>query len=108
MRSNDIKTRDEIRARMQQALRGNDTEGFYAAFDEMLGDIEQNLRQEYADQLEEVRQEMDGRILAARGVRQLTSAEREYYQKFAAAARSDNPQQAVANLDVALPCSSSR
>lgn len=103
MRSNDIKTRDEIRARMQQALRGNDTEGFYAAFDEMLGDIEQNLRQEYADQLEEVRQEMDGRILAARGVRQLTSAEREYYQKFAAAARSDNPQQAVANLDVALP-----
>ena len=103
MKSNDLLTRDEIRAQMQQALRANDTDAFYAAFDNMLGDIEQNLRQEYSDKLEGVQQEMDSRILAARGVRQLTSEEREYYQKFAAAARSNNPKQAVADLDVVLP-----
>ena len=103
MKSNDLLTRDEIRAQMQQALRANDTDAFYAAFDNMLGDIEQSLRQEYSDKLEGVQQEMDSRILAARGVRQLTSEEREYYQKFAAAARSNNPKQAVADLDVVLP-----
>ena len=80
MKSNDLLTRDEIRAQMQQALRANDTDAFYAAFDNMLGDIEQSLRQEYSDKLEGVQQEMDSRILAARGVRQLTSEEREYYQ----------------------------
>ena len=46
---------------------------------------------------------MDSQILAARGVRQLTSAERDYYQKLSEAMRSKDPQQAVNNLDIVMP-----
>ena len=47
--------------------------------------------------------DMDSRVLTARGVRQLTSEEREYWQRFGEAAGSANPRQAVSNLDVAMP-----
>ena len=80
MRANDINNREEVRARMQQALRNNDSQGFYDAFDQMLGCIEQDIRQDYDAHVESLRQDMDGRVLAARGIRQLTSKEREYYQ----------------------------
>ena len=78
MRANDINNREEVRAGMQQALRNNDSRGFYDAFDQMLGCIEQDIRQDYDAHVESLRQDMDGRVLAARGIRQLTSKEREY------------------------------
>lgn len=103
MRSNDLHNRDEARNRMQEALRDNNTEEFYAAFDQMIGCIEQDLQAEYARQIDEVREELDTRVLTARGVRQLTTKETEYYQKLAEAMRSRNPKQAITSLDVAMP-----
>lgn len=47
--------------------------------------------------------EVDAAILAQRGVRQLTSEERNYYQKFAEAAKAKNPMQALTDLDVVMP-----
>lgn len=103
MRHNDFPQRDEIRGLMQKAIRDNDTEGFAAAFDQMLESIEQGILGEYEDRLNELRQEMDSNVLTARGVRQLTSAELTYYQKLGAAMQAANPRQALENLDVVMP-----
>ena len=104
MKSNDmIATRDDIRAEMQTALRENNTDGFYAALDKMADCIGDEIRQDYDEKLGEMKQEMDNRILSARGVRQLTSEEREYYQKLSTAMKARDPKQALANLDIVMP-----
>ena len=103
MKSNDIKTRDEIRALMQKALKENDADGFVQAFNDMLISIQQSVQEEYEQKITGLQQEMDSRILAARGVRQLTSEEQTYYQKISEAMKSRNPKQALANLDVPMP-----
>jgi len=56
-----------------------------------------------ADREEAQQQTADDAVLADRGVRQLTSAERTYYQKVIEAMRSPNPKQAITTLDVVLP-----
>lgn len=99
MNMNQIRSREDIRASMQAALKGNDTDGFYAAMDEMILSIEQAVR---ADN-DAYRSEQDTRVLAERGVRQLTSAERKYYGKVIEAMRSTDPRAALTNLDVVMP-----
>lgn len=104
MRSNDLtQRREDVRARMMQALADNDRNAYEQAFDDMLSCIEADIGQRYEQRLDDVRQDADRQVLAARGVRQLTSDERTYYQKFAEAARSANPRQALLNADLALP-----
>lgn len=95
--------REEIRAQMAQALKDNDSEAYAAAFDQMLEQMKVEMKEDVARQIEESRTEQDNRILAGRGVRQLTSAERDYYNSFLEAARSSRPRQAIENLDKALP-----
>lgn len=99
MNMNQIRSREDIRASMQAALKGNDTDGFYSAMDEMILSIEQAVR---ADN-DAYRSEQDTRVLAERGVRQLTSAERKYYGKVIEAMRSTDPRAALTNLDVVMP-----
>lgn len=104
MINNDTKTRrDEIRARMQQAIIAEDSEAFYQSFDEIIELIGADLQASYNANIEEIRNEMDSRALAQRGVRQLTSEERKYYQKLADAMRSANPRQALADTELILP-----
>lgn len=99
MNFNSIRSRDEIRADLQAALSANDTEKFYSAFDEMFGSIEQGIRADFED----LRDEKDAAVLAARGIRQLTAAERTYYGKLIDAMRSDDPKAALQNLDIVMP-----
>ena len=103
MKSNDIMNREEVRGLMQQAIRDNDNDAFAKAFDKMLGCIETDIKEEYEQRVGDLQQEMDSRILAARGVRQLTSDERNYFQKLGEAMKAKDPKQALANLDVAMP-----
>lgn len=104
MKSNDIQNkRNDIRMAMQSAIKAGDTEKFYEEFDKMIDVVGEEISQKYEARLRDMQQEMDREILTARGVRQLTSDERNYYQKFAAAAGSENPKQAVTNLDVVMP-----
>lgn len=105
MKSNDItmKTREEYRGMMQQAIRDNDGEAFAQAWDGMCQAIGQDLREDYEHQIQQMRDEMDSRVLSARGVRQLTSEERNYCNKVIQAMKSNDPKQALANLDVVLP-----
>lgn len=103
MKSNDIMTREKVRGLMQQAIRDNDNDAFVQAFDKMLGCIEADIKEEYEQRVGDLQQEMDSRILAARGVRQLTSEERGYFQKLGEAMKAKDPKQALANLDVVMP-----
>lgn len=105
MKSNDINKnkRDEIRFAMQSAIKAGNTEEFYQQFDKMLEVIGEEVAGQYEQKLADLQQEMDSRILTARGVRQLTSQERDYYQKVAEAMKSSNPKQALAGLDVVMP-----
>lgn len=103
MISMDIKNRDEIRARMQKAVQEGDTAGFYEAFDQMIDAIQADLRADCEAQVNGLRQDLDSRVLAARGVRQLTTKERDYYQKVIAAMGAPDPKGALTNLDVVMP-----
>lgn len=103
MKNADTLTRDEIRAKLQEAIKSGDTDAFYQSFDQMLESIRDDVLQRASEQIEKAKQAGDTQILAARGVRQLTSREREYYQKLSEAMRSKDPQQAVTNLDVTMP-----
>lgn len=103
MRSNDVTSRDTVRAQMQQALRDNNTDAFYESFDQMIGCIEQEIRADYDGRLNDLRGEFDQRVLSARGVRQLTTRETSYYQKLIEAMKTRDPKQALANLSVVMP-----
>ena len=105
MKSNDINQtkRNEIRFAMQSAIKAGDTEEFYQQFDNLMECVGDELRLEYEQRITELQQEMDSRVLTARGVRQLTRQERDYYQKVAEAMKASNPKQALAGLDVVMP-----
>ena len=103
MQNNDIRSREELRTLIQKAVADNDPAGFQAAFDEMLQRVGLDVKQEYEQQLADLRQEMDSRILTARGVHQLTGEEHAYYQKLGEAMKSIDPRQAVTGMDSVLP-----
>lgn len=103
MKSNDIQIRSDVREAMQKAIRENDNEAFYASFEQMLLCIKDDIENEYNNRVNNLESEMDRRVLASRGVRQLTSEERAYYQKLAEAMKAKDPKQALNNLDVIMP-----
>nr|DAF77557.1 MAG TPA: major capsid protein [Caudoviricetes sp.] len=103
MQNNDIRSREELRTLIQKAVRDNDAEAFQAAFDEMLQRVGLDVQQEYENRMNDLQQELDSRILTARGVRQLTSEERSYYQKLGEAMKATDPRQAVTGMDAVLP-----
>lgn len=103
MKSNDIQIRSDVREAMQKAIRENDNEAFYASFEQMLLCIKDDIENEYNNRVNNLESEMDRRALASRGVRQLTSEERTYYQKLAEAMKAKDPKQALNGLDVVMP-----
>lgn len=103
MTNNDKLTREELRARIQQAVKDGDTQAFTEAFNQMVEVIGDDVMQQANSRLDEMRQASDAQVLAVRGVRQLTSRERDYYQKLSAAMRDKDPRQAVTNLDLVMP-----
>ena len=103
MNNNDKLTREELRARIQQAVKDGDTQAFTDAFNQMVEVIGDDVMQQANSRLDEMRQASDTQVLAVRGVRQLTSRERDYYQKLSAAMRDKDPRQAVTNLDLVMP-----
>ena len=105
MKSNDItlQTREQYRQQMQQAAANNDSAAFAAAWDGMCQLIGADLRQEYDTRFQQLQADMDSRILAARGVRQLTVEERNYYTKLMQAMQAADPRQAVTGMTDILP-----
>lgn len=92
-------TLETIRQSLQAALAENDTEKTTKAFSDLFQYYAEQNRQDY----EALRGETDTRVLAARGVRQLTSKEKAYYAKLGEAMKANDPKQAVNNLDLVMP-----
>lgn len=91
------KTKEEFRDKIKQALEDGNTEEFSQAFTDYMAEIEQAVIRE-AKGIVAIQ---DSNILATRGVRQLTSKEREFYQKVIKAMQ-ESPN-SVNNLDVVMP-----
>ena len=101
MKSEDIMQRErtEIMQRMADATRNNDTEAFTQAWADMAEQIAQGIRADF----QQAQDAQDASILAARGCRVLTSAEQNYYKGVLDAMKSDNPQQALTNMNIVMP-----
>lgn len=105
MQSNDIRNeeKDRLRQSMQQAINNSDTDAFYKSFDSMIQMISDEVRRDYEETKQQLRGENDAAVLAARGVRQLTSEEKRYYTQLADAMRATNPKQALEGMKELLP-----
>lgn len=103
MRSNDVLSKEEARELMQKAIQEDNPEAFGQAMNQMMQCIGFEIRQQYEEQLQQLMDDKDAKVLTARGVRQLTSKEKQYYQKLAEAMGAPDPKQALANLDVVMP-----
>lgn len=103
MINNDVMQRTDIREKMMQALKDNDQQAFVDSFNQMMESIGDEIKQQYEEQVEGLKSQMDSQVLANRGVRQLTTKEKDFYQKFGDAIKAKDPRQALANLDVVLP-----
>ena len=101
MQSEDLvrQQRTAIMQRMADATRSNDPEAFTQAWEELADQIAQNIRTEF----QQAQDAQDASILAARGCRVLTSEETKYYNKVIDAMKSDNPKQALTNMEAVLP-----
>lgn len=91
--------RAEITQSLSIAITNNDEAAVQQALDQLSGFYSEVITEQVNGTLEDV----DRTIMAGRGIRQLTSAETKYYQAVIDAARSADPKQAIANIDIAFP-----
>lgn len=91
--------RNEIKQRLNQALKDGNEEDFAQAFTEFTDMIQESI----IDEAKGIVQLTDTNVLVSRGARQLTSKENDFYQKTIEAMRSSNPKQALTELDVVMP-----
>lgn len=89
----------QIVQKMNEAAAKGDADAFQEAFLELSDHIQERVLQEARGLIEAA----DRKVLSDRGVRQLTSRELDYYQKLTEAMKSQDPKQALANLDVVMP-----
>lgn len=103
MRSNDIHNKDDIRQKMQEAMQNNDKEAFACAMTDMMDCIAQETKETYESMITEISEKNDASVMASRGIRQLTNAEKQYYQKLGEAMKAKDVKQALNNIDVVMP-----
>ena len=103
MVSKDVKenTRAELAQKFNEALKSNDPEQVAQAMAEMAENIQSEILEKAKGAV--AVEQMDAQAMAARGLRQLTSAEKKYYEKVIQAMKSNDPKQALSSLDVAMP-----
>lgn len=89
----------KILEKMNKAILENDQDAFAAAFEELSMNIQENILAE----VDLINQQTDAAVLASRGVRQLTSEEKNYYEKVIEAMKASNPKQALTELNVVMP-----
>lgn len=103
MKSKDVEElmREELAQKFNSALESGDAEQVAQAF----ADMAENIQQEVLERAKDAAavEQMDAAAMAARGLRQLTSAEKKYYEAVINAMKSGDPKQALANLDVTMP-----
>ena len=88
-----------ILQKMSDAMANNDTTAFQTAFNELADEIGSAVKADF----EQYRNDADAAILAQRGVRQLTSKERTFYEALIDAMKSADPKQALTKVEVTYP-----
>lgn len=89
----------DIMNRMTQAIKDGDE----AAFSQVFGEYTDLLQEAVMAEARGMVLANDNTVLAGRGVRVLTSGEKDYYQKLAEAMKSADPKQALTGFDAVLP-----
>ena len=97
--------KETARQKFREALMGNDADAAGVALEQFAEATAAQLKEQYEEELENLRQNNDQKILTDRGVRVLTSEEKQYYDDVLAAMKAENPKQAISNIDKALPTS---
>lgn len=92
-------TRQTLIENVVNALKGDDERQVQQALLAFAGDIAQGVLCD----AKQLAGEKDATVLAARGVRQLTSKERAWYRALTEAMKDANPRQALTNITVAMP-----
>lgn len=86
---------------LAQAMQGDDEQAIATALSAFCGTVRDELMDEARSQAGIA--VADNAAMAARGQRPLTSAENAYYNAVIAAAKSADPKNAIANINVAMP-----
>lgn len=89
----------EIANKLREAMEKNDEQAFTQAFEEYTNILQEAVLAEAKGLV----QATDNNILAGRGVRVLTSTEKQYYEKVIEAMKSNNPNQALSGFGDVLP-----
>jgi hypothetical protein len=93
------KQKAEIMVKMNKAMTEGNEEEFSQAFTEYTDMLQEAVMAEAKGLVEAT----DNQILTGRGVRVLTSEEKQYYDKIISAMRSGNPKQELTLIDETLP-----
>ncbi|MCQ5127587.1 phage major capsid protein [Blautia producta] len=101
MRNKDLLKQEnmQLMQALSQALKDDDQEAMASAFAQFANGVQERIMEEYGD----LRQTQDAAVLASRGIRQLTSEEKAFYQAWIDASKSPNPQQALIDIQKAMP-----
>lgn len=103
MKSKDVSAmvREELAQKFEEAVKSDDPNKVAQAFVDMAENIQTQVLESAKDAA--AVEQMDAAALAARGLRQLTSTEKKYYEAVITAMKSGDPKQALTNLDVTMP-----
>ena len=101
MRNKDLLKQEntQLMQALSQALKDDDQEAMASAFAQFANGVQERIMEEYGD----LRQTQDAAVLASRGIRQLTSEEKAFYQAWIDASKAPNPQQALIDIQKAMP-----
>ena len=89
----------ELMQALSKAMKDDDQDAMAEAFTQFASGVQERIMEEYG----ELRQSRDTAVLASRGIRQLTAEETKFYQAWIEAAKSPNPQQALVDINKAMP-----
>lgn len=89
----------ELMQALSKAMKDDDQDAMAEAFTQFASGVQERIMEEYG----ELRQSRDTAVLASRGIRQLTAEETKFYQAWIEAAKSPNPQQALVDINEAMP-----
>lgn len=103
MMNTDVKSKEQIRNEMKQALEANNVQAFGDAMNEMIETVGAEVSQKYEAKIAEMKAETDKGVLTARGARQLTSEEKQYYQRLGDAMKAADPKQALVDANLVMP-----
>lgn len=101
MKSKDLLKQEnaQLMQALSQALKDDDQDAMAEAFTQFASGVQERIMEEYG----ELQQSRDTAVLASRGIRQLTTEETKFYQAWIDASKSPNPQQALVDINKAMP-----